>query len=279
MQRFSLCMCQPQNPVMKKLISATSFFLAILLFSSCTKETVSIGGPRLVRVKLAGQVEAEFTYDNAGRLTGYASYNANGIKRSEFSNTYDNNGRLLKQVNAINFSSSSTGVQMSSSYSEYSYGTDGKLAETRTYLVVAAGGQLASKSIPTYDAQGRTIAITVYDPVTNAATARRTYTYDAQGNIKVEEFFQYSVGQGPYTHTEYEYDDKKNPFQGIWVPPYGINTNNIIKANTTSYYSPLGVFVPQGITGTNVTVFKSYTPSGYPEVVNDNGNDRLYEYQ
>ncbi len=255
--------------------------LFILSFS-CNKESSLSGANakgQLARILLAGNVESEFSYDDSGRLIKYTSYRAVNVVGSGVIRTYDDAGRLTKEASSLNVSSTMTGMQMDESYSDLSYTSANRLAETKIYRKVNGIYQFQSKSIPDYDSDGRIITVTLYD-TNNVVFAKRTYAYNAQNNVRVEEFFQYSVStQGPTSRSEYSYDDKKNPLEGKWVMPFGVNKNNITVIKGTSYLSQTGVYTPAGIgPGTTNTLYKSYTNNGYPAIVNENGVDRVYEY-
>jgi hypothetical protein len=175
---------------------------------------------------------------------------------------------------AINISSSLTVPLMDQSYSELSYDSNNKLKETKSYHLNGGAYQYMGKSIPDYDAEGRIIAVILYS-ASNQAYAKTTYQYNTQNNITAQEFFQYNAGiQGPSFRSVYEHDNKKNPFQNIWVMPFGTNPNNITKQITTNY-----VVTPNPSTTTSLTVIKSYNSDGYPTLVNENGVDYVYEYK
>jgi hypothetical protein len=262
-----------------KLGSLLPGLVFVLLLSSCSKDfdasSVS-AGPKLARILVGGNVNQEFSYDEQGRLVKYTGYLLpGGIKSSESVRYYDNAGKLIKTEDAINISSSLTVPLMDQSYSELSYDSNNKLKETKSYHLNAGTYQYTGKSIPDYDAEGRIIAVTLYS-TSNQAYAKTTYQYNTLNNITAQEFFQYNAGiQGPSLRSVYEHDNKKNPFQNIWVMPFGANPNNITKQATTNY-----VAVPANpSTNTSLTVIKSYNSDGYPTLVNENGVDYVYEYK
>jgi hypothetical protein len=262
-----------------KLRSLLPAFVLILVFSSCSKDfdasSVS-AGPKLSRILLGGNVVQEFSYDEQGRLIKYTGYLLpGGIKSSESVRYYDNAGKLVKIEDAVNISSSLTVPLMDLSYSELSYDSNNKLKETKSYHLNAGAYQYVSKSMPDYDADGRITAVTLYS-TNNQAYAKTTYQYNAQNNIITQELFQYNAGiQGPSFRSVYEHDTRKNPFQNIWVMPFGANPNNITKQVSTNY-----VAVPANpSTTTSLTVIKCYNSDGYPTLVNENGVDYVYEYK
>jgi hypothetical protein len=255
----------------------------LLILSSCSKDfdagSTAWSGPKLSRILVNGVVSSDFEYDNKGRLIRYTDYQTSsftGLKISETKKYYDNQGRLIKTEGAFNISSSTMREQMDSGYSDMSYDANNRLIETKNYRIARAVATYASKAIPDYDAEGRTIAITLYEAVTNRVYAKYTYQYNALGNIITDEFFQYNAGiPGPSFRSVYEHDNKQNPYQNIWGLPFGANVNNITKQVVTNY-----IAVPANpSTTTNLSVFKNYNGDGYPTLVSENGVDYVYEYK
>jgi hypothetical protein len=276
LQRLFENACQPGNNRMRNLL-----FISFLLFVvSCTKDSADLtngNGTKLYRILVNGVVQQEFGYDSKGRMVSSVGYVTTGIKSSESKAYYDDNNRLVKLENSFNVSSSMSAVQMDNSYNEFIYAADGRLAETKTFRISGASTQLVSRSIPIYDAKGRTISVSIVDPVTGQVGNKTVYAYNGDDNVIMSELFQYNAGiSGPTQHLEYEYDSNKNPFRGQWVMPYGTNANNITKIVGTSYLSAPGV---PGGTATTLTLYKSYNKEGYPTLVNEYGVDYVYEYK
>src|SRR6478752_6534797 len=132
----------------------------LLLLSSCSKDfdasSTAWSGPKLSRILVNGVVSSDFEYDNNRRLIRNTSYFA-GLRGSETKRYYDDKGRLIKTETAMNVSSSTIREQMDSGYSEMSYDNNNRLIETKNYRIARAVAIYASKAIPDYDAEGRTI--------------------------------------------------------------------------------------------------------------------------
>jgi hypothetical protein len=251
-----------------------------LLGLSCSKDTTDIaypGGPRLSRILAGGIVSSEFSYDTEGRLVKKISYLSSGVIGSESTGYYDS-GRLVKVENAFNISSSMTSVNMDRGYAALYYDNNNRLKETRNYRLVGNSYQYVSRSVPEYDARGRTISVTLYDPNNGTLYNKNTYQYNAADNVIVEEFYQANAGlPGPSTRREYEYDGFKNPYKGHWVMPFTVNANNITKITGTNYLSSPGITAPA--TATTLISIKTYNSDGYPVLVNEYGVDYVYEYR
>lgn len=227
---------------------------------------------KLSRILVSGVVRHEFFYDGCGRLAKHISYFSPTIRSNESRWSYDSKGRVTRIDNESNVSNNSTREQMLLSYNELFYNSNNRLQETKTYRISGGVTVYASRSVPEYDANGRTISVATYDE-NNKASSKNTYQYNSKNNIVSHDFYQYSTGTAPYWHYEYEYDDKKNPYKDIWVLPYGANQNNITKHMATSYAT-----VPASVT-TTLILFKTYDVYAYPTLVNENGSDYTYEYK
>lgn len=264
---------------MKKLF----FFCCLsLLLISCGKSFLEPGedvftGPALRKITQAGKTNTEFTYNAKGQLVKITGYSFPGGVASERVHRYDDAGLLVKIETSINISSSSMNPQYSLGYSEMFYDTGKKLTETKNYRLENGVAVYAGRTVPEYDAQGRTVAVSNYTEVPNSqAFSKTTYEYNADGNIIKSEFFQFSLMPGASMTTTYEYDQKKNPFRGKWVFPYGANVNNIIKQVHANHIVAPGISNAPVTTGITI---KAYNASGYPTLVNENGVDYGYEYQ
>ncbi len=262
-------------------MSRVGIFISIALLAlACSRDTADIastGGPRLIKILAGGNISSEFSYDREGRLVKRTSYLSSGVIGSESTGYYDS-GRLVKVENAFNIGSSMTAVTMDRGYSTMFYDRDNRLVETRNYRLVAGTSLYVSRAVPEYDAKGRTISVTLYDPNNSTLYSRNTYQYNASGNVIVEEFFQASAGiSGPSTRREYAYDGFKNPYMGHWVMPFSVNANNITKITATNYLGAPGITAPS--TGTTLISIKTYNSDGYPVLVTENGVDYVYEYK
>jgi|GEM_PF-4173081 hypothetical protein len=250
---------------MRKLFS----FIIIVSLLSCNKDVDNSSGTRIYRIWQNNILATEFNYDAEGRIVRVNM----GRDAHPFSETvflYDNNGRLIRQNNAVNVSSSSTAVRMDSSFFEFSYDANGRIAEARTYRLAKGTVIYASRTVPDYDNQGRVIAKTIYDTAGKAAT-KTTFQYNSDDNIIVQDIYSFNNGAPVLNlHSTYEYDRYNNPYKGKWVEPFGISRNNITKGSETGYSSGPSSFTIE---------YKKYNKNGYPLLTNENGTECVYEYK
>ena len=111
----------------------------------------------------------------------------------------------------------------------------------------------------------------------NNATVFDNYFYDAYGNlIKKERFFILTNGkQELATTTEYEFDNRNNPyysFRKLIIPGRNTNPNNIIKETYTIHFEVDDFTEPVQVTEYQY----EYNPDGYP-VKRSDGFEYIYE--
>jgi hypothetical protein len=251
--------------------------VTVFLLTSCSKDDPSFGEMKISKVYAGGQLQVEYSYNSAGLLKTYTVYGFPGRKSSEVSCEYDGNNRLIKKETALDFSSGPNPV-WSYSYTEYTYGPDGKISEERNYLMQNSTYILASKIKPSYDANGRLGSRGLYLP-NDALALLTTYQYNSAGNITLQEQFRYSgtTAQLEFRYTYDDYDNKRNPHIGLpsAVPPFSVNNNNILKTTVTNYVVTPGT----PVTSTNNSVYSLYNASGLPLNVVENGTTFVYEYR
>ena len=250
---------------MRKLCS----FLNIVSLLACNKDVANSSGTRIYRIWQDNTLATEFNYDAEGRIVR-VNMGRDTHPYSETVFLYDNNGRLIRQNNAVNMSSSSTGIRMDSSFFEFSYDANGRIAEARAYRLAKGTVIYASRRVSDYDNQGRVIAKTIYD-TTGKAVDKTTFQYDTEDNVIVQDTYSYNTGAAVLnSHSIYEYDRYNNPYKGKWVEPYGISRNNITKGSGTGYSgSPISFTIE----------YKKYNKNGYPVLTNENGIECRYEYK
>jgi hypothetical protein len=163
---------------------------------------------------------------------------ANTEKDSYFTFEYDKSGRLEKRT--INRTNSDN-----NSFDVFSYNQDGRI-ERRTSF---------------YENK-----VSVYD----------VFNYDERGNLTEQKRFFMSEKGTPnlQTSTEYEFDDKNNPyltFRSLKVPGKNTNPNNIVKETYTLHFE-----VDEFVEPVQVTEYTyEYNTNGYP-VKRSDGFEYIY---
>ena len=256
-----------------KLLIAIS---AVFLFSGCAKDNGS-GDEKISRIYSGGQLHSEFVYNSEGLLSGHITYFA-GRKGSEVLCYYDAAKKLIKRESVFDISSSTTNPQWSYSYTEYTYGPDGKVIEEKNYLKQNTGYVLVSKTIPGYGASDRLISRTILSPA-DVPIQLSKYQYGNNGNIVSQETYRYN-GSVPELHFKYSYDDfdsKKNPYMNLAceMAPFSINRNNILQTTVTNYIITPGT----PVVTINRSLYSSYNRNGFPTKVSENGTEFSFEYK
>lgn len=251
----------------------------IVFFTGCSKKNSSdgtrSGGTKLHRVLTEGKLSLEYTYNAGGFVTRQTFYTIGNKKSSETVYSYDASNKLVKTESFIDVSSSSTAQQLAYSYTEYSYGTDARLNEERTFVNNGAQSELRSIITPAYDAAGRIVSR--LQQLNNKPINLYTYEYNNQGNIIKQETYRYdSTTRILGFRTTYEHDDKNNPYINLSVMPFSVNRNNIIKSTTTNYNLTPGT----PVVTTSETLIKKYNANHLPLEVVEHGTVHFtYEYR
>lgn len=250
---------------------------SILLLTGCSKENQSDGSLKIFRVYGGGQLQSEYSYDSEGQLKNYTGFGFPGRKNWEINCHYDANQRLVKKESSFDLSSGPSPL-WSNSYTEYSYAPNGRISEEKNYIMQNNNYILASKVKPNFNANGQLESRALYLP--NDVLARiTTYQYNNAGNIVVQEEYRYNlaVAQIEYRYSYDDHDNRRNPHIGLAsaVPPFSVNTNNILRTTVTNYVSTPGT----PIVSTTNAVYNSYNASGLPVNVFENGTNFVYEYE
>ena len=255
---------------MRYLLSLT--VVLTVFFSSCTKDPGPLPGGsskgKLARIIVGNDTTNEFFYNSGGQLVRWVSYIARGIKSSEVVRTYSNN-QVVREDRLINFSSSLTTPSYDTSYTLFSYNSNGLLRQSDNhtksgYVSVAANS---------YNAQNQLTETVITSPG-GQFYSRVTYAYNAAGNVLTEELYNGSSAASATisSRTTYEYDNKANPYLNIWTMPYGVNPNNITKRTVKNFLQP-----GQPVT-VSVTTYQGYNADGFPLQQTDNGVVFTYQY-
>jgi YD repeat-containing protein len=267
---------RPENHAMRKLFICFGF---ILLVAGCSKDVES--GGKLSKILVDGKLSAEFIYSADGRLHKTISYTipGSGIISMQTVRSYNDRGLLVKTASMANISSAMTIPNYTESFVEMVYGAGNRISEAKHFTKAGGVIQQSARTVYDYDTDGRLTAMTMYAVNSTSPSHKSTYQYNSDGNVIIEEFYQYTPSfSGLSWRRHHEYDRQKNPYRDIWVMPYGANMNNITKTTGTGFMPP-----PQGApaaTSSVITsVFKRYNSAGYPILVNEYGVDYVYEYR
>lgn len=251
--------------------------LAVLIFS-CSTNTGSrsvADGSKLYRITAEGKLSHEFEYNLNGTIAKQSIYGIQEKKMMEQVYFYDSTDRLVKTESYSDVSSSTLTQLLVYNYTDYKYDAGGRLLEEIFYTKKGSLYELTSKSVQTYDAMERVIS-RLQLSIDNKPFNLTTYEYDAEGNVIVQETFQYDgTTPKPASRSVYEHDTKRNPYVKLSVMPFSVNRNNIVKHTFTNYNSISGT----PTVNTSQTLYKSYNSAGYPIEVLENGTTFIFEYR
>jgi hypothetical protein len=201
-----------------------SVCLGLLCFS-CAYETIQKipAGARLVQVKVNDRIEQSFEY-NSDRLTKEFFFDTScpNHPADQFLYIYRND-RLNKLEMTLHGFYSNSSVPCHSK-AGVSYDEFFKYDETGRIIRISRKN---SYSVFEHDADQRITKELLY--LSNGTLKNwRTFSYDAKGNLILE-----IDSNG--NKTEYEYDDKPNPFYTMtqrpqWISPFNKSPNNVIRA-------------------------------------------------
>jgi hypothetical protein len=250
---------------------------AFFFFSNCSKDKVGGSDLKLSKIYSNGQLQSVFSYNSTGQLTNSIMYGFQSRKMAESNFYYDGSGKLVKKEASFDMASGINPV-WSYSYTDYTYGLDGRISEEKNYIKQNNAWVLASKVKPTYDGNGRITISTLYLP-NDVAVLFRKYQYNSKDNIVLQEEYRYnnSVAELQFKYNYDSFDDKLNPLinMGSAVPPFSVNKNNILKTTVTNYVATPG----SPIVTSSTTVYNAYNNDGLPTKMTESGTEFTFEYQ
>jgi hypothetical protein len=223
-----------------------------------------------------GNISHEYVYNEKGLVTRQTFYGIGGKKAAETTYLYDSNNKLARTESMHDLSSSTMSQLMAYGYTEFRYGTDGRLLEEKIYLKTGPQFEFRSKVNLSYDAQGRTISRLLLSSDDKPFNLHK-YEYNNRGNIIVEESYRYEgTTQKLSFRRSYEHDKENNPYINLGVMPFSVNRNNITKLTMTNYEVTPGT----PVISTSETIYKKYNSRRLPvEVVEHGAVTFIYEYR
>lgn len=261
--------------------------LLSILFFSCKKDDDPIvkrnsnGLGLLSRVLIIGQPYMEYTYTNSGLIYEEKSWG------TYTKYTYDSENRLVKQDYYIDpslYSSSTQFIAEAQKRKEWASPKNVPRSVTNTYsypktrqfierYVDRANG---TQDYGKYELNAKGLVSKHIFYNEGKPSGYVDYLYDEVGNlIREKKYFISADGKTQLrTETEYEFDDKKNPyfpFNKLIFPGQNTNQNNITKATYTLYGE-----TPLVIEWLNITTHTyEYNDLGFPIKVD---GETVYEY-
>ena len=247
--------------------------ITIVILSACDKEDsepiYSNNSGLLYQVKFDSELYYEYTYNHLNQIVEEKS------KLHYTKNNYQN-GNLISSDHYIDpgmFSSSSFIVESAMNRKEWVNPTNSEKNSTKTYFHDTDGKIIKSENYLgickySYDNKNRINRQTFYRD--NERTGFIDYMYDDNDNLlKRLHYWILATGDSELqTTTEYEFDDKHNPykvFNSIMIPGRYTNSNNIIKEIYTIHFE-----VDQSIENIQITNNSyEYNSQGFPISKND----------
>lgn len=259
--------------------------LISILFTSCEKpeDLVVQQNPSglLARVLISGKPYQEYTYTSDGLISEEKSWG------TYTKYTYNSENQLVKQdfyIDPALYSSSLQVITEAQKRKEWANPKNVPRSVTNTYEYPSSGHfieRYVDRANGTQDygkyelnEEGLVSKHLFYNEGRLAGYV--DYLYDEQGNLIREKHYFISVdGKTRLSNeTEYEFDDKKNPyfpFKKLLWPGQNTNKNNITKATYTLYGD-----TPSVIEWLNITTHTyEYNDLGYPVKVD---SETSYEY-
>ncbi|MCG6189044.1 hypothetical protein [Maribellus maritimus] len=250
--------------------------IVFLFLLSCEKEPVlrpgfSGDGTLLKEVKISGETYYTYTYNDAGFVLEekskfhYSKHKYNSSNQLVHSDNYwderiaSSSSYVLEEaMNRTEWVSPENTER--DSYSILYYDRSGQLERSETFRVKNSYTSFLTYS---YNTKGRINRRTFYS--NNRPSSYDEYHYDAEGNlVKTERYNMLSKDNNELrTTTEYEFDDKHNPyycFRGLMIPGRNTNLNNIVKETYTIHFE-----VDDYIEPVQITEYEyEYNSEGYP---------------
>lgn len=225
-------------------------FAFVFMFFACGKDIQPENqqeGFLLKQLFIEGELYSEFNYNNAGLIVEEKS------KFHYTKHSYNNRNQLLQSDHYWDLriaSSSSNVVQQAmertewvtpentakDSYNNFQYNSDGQLTKRTTFRVNSGSESFDRFS---YNSNNQIQKRTWYRD--NKESGYDLFFYDKRGNLKKQQRF-YILENGEHslqTTTEYEFDDKHNPyfsFRRLLIPGQNTNVNNIVKETYTLHF-------------------------------------------
>lgn len=266
---------------MKKILL---IFLIFTISYSCKKEHLPIEVNQtglLARILIDDKPYMEFTYTASGLINerkswgSYSKYSYNYqdqlVKAEHYSDPalVSSNSHVIEEAQKRKEWANPNNVPKSIT-NTFSYSKDGKFADGN--FDGANGYQSSAK----YEINEKGLVLKDIFYNEGKPSGYLEYQYDEQGNlIRKKHYFISADGTTKLSNeTEYEYDDKKNPFlpfRRSLNPGQYTNQNNITKETYTLYGE-----IPKGVERVQITTHTyNYNKSGYPTKVN---GATVYEY-
>jgi len=246
--------------------------LAIAMLTACEKDdSPLINGNNaglLYQVKFGSELYCEYTYNNSDQIVEEKS------KMYYTKHDYQN-GKLISSEYYLDpgmYSSSSIMVDSAMNRKEWVNPTNTKKNSTKTYsydelgrIVLAENQQGVTEY--SYNYKNQINRQTFYRD--NERTGYIDYTYDDKGNL-IKELHYWILESGVeelQTTTEYEFDNKHNPYKALsslMMPGQYTNANNITKETYTLHFK-----VDPSIDQVQITENSyRYNSNGYPKSKN-----------
>jgi hypothetical protein len=226
------------------------FFIIVLFgFYSCEKGgLIDEGEAYLIKqIFIEDELYSELTYTNADLISeekskfSYTKHNYNSANQLVQSDHYWDERIASSSSNVLNEAMNRTewvnpGNTEKDSYFSYEYHSSGRLKK-RTITRVNGGESLVDTFI--YNTDGIIEKRISFHE--NKESVNDDYFYDEKGNlIKQQRYFVSDDGTPVLqTTTEYEFDDKHNPylaFRSLMIPGRNTNANNITKETYTLHF-------------------------------------------
>ena len=250
---------------MKKIVL---LLFGIIILSSCEKDNLNKyrDTPLLSDIYFDRQLCVEYTYNDLCLITEekaqnyYTKHNYN-LKNMLMSSEYYYVINLIYRTGWVNPSNNMAKIQTRL----YEYNSEGILTNITDILPTTQPTYLKLYSEFSYE-DNRISRQTIYTQ--NEISSYIDYEYDEKGNmIKETRYNISSEGIGEiWTATEYEFDDKHNPylaFKNLALPGKYTNPNNITK-ETYTFYRGIDISSQHKAT----TYSYEYNSEGYPTKVN-----------
>ena len=266
--------------VIKELLYLLFFTLCL---AGCKKDRAVLhdaSGPKLMFIKSGTTggniIQNEYLYNESGSIKTRISYKdyATGLIGGKTEYTYRND-RLVQKEDQVDFSSSSFSVLYSNARSVFEYSGD-HIIQQNHYLDINNRYELRSFTVFTYDNAGHPVKQTRYS-ADGALLGYTLYTYKGNNVAVSEEYSPKQPDPEPVLilKRSYKHDNRKNPYTNVYHRieniPFSVNENNITETTTVSYNDYPSS--PASFTS------YEYSNSGYPVLMNENGNTFILEYK